>query len=323
MLMALRDAGDRLGVLWKFHPNGARHLPRVAGHREGRDGLRRVPSGTGAEAKNTLYALQAPGSGGEGQVAWTADLGLGRRCPGARLPHGRDGTIYALGGGGQVTARRPGRELKWTAQAGPATYVSPPGLGRDRLHRQPGRQPLRHRPAGRRQEGAGAGPFDFGQHPVGRRRVTAPVPGPAGPGRRRQRPRRPSGRTARSTSAPTTATSTPSRRTASSSGSTRPSGSWPASWTTAALSEDNNTLYFGANKGVYALNAADGKLKWQSKIGGSIYASPTLDSRGHPLREDDHRAPAGHHRRQRAVGLRLRRRDALWGPPPSARTARS
>ncbi|HEX2514732.1 MAG TPA: PQQ-binding-like beta-propeller repeat protein, partial [Chloroflexota bacterium] len=52
-------------------------------------------------------------------------------------------------------------------------------------------------------------------------------------------------------------------------------------WTTAVLSDDNATLYFGANKGgVYALNASDGKLKWQSKIGGSIYASPTLDNRG-------------------------------------------
>jgi outer membrane protein assembly factor BamB len=50
-------------------------------------------------------------------------------------------------------------------------------------------------------------------------------------------------------------------------------------WTTAALSADNNTLYFGANKGgVYAINRIDGSLRWQYPIVGSVYSSPALDA---------------------------------------------
>src|SRR5205085_8381416 len=52
-------------------------------------------------------------------------------------------------------------------------------------------------------------------------------------------------------------------------------------WTTAALSADASTLYFGANKGgLYALNTGDGSLKWQFNIVGSIYSSPALDAAG-------------------------------------------
>jgi outer membrane protein assembly factor BamB len=52
-------------------------------------------------------------------------------------------------------------------------------------------------------------------------------------------------------------------------------------WSAPALSADDTTLYFGANKGgIYAVNAADGKLKWQSKIYGSIFSAPALDSKG-------------------------------------------
>jgi glucose dehydrogenase len=52
-------------------------------------------------------------------------------------------------------------------------------------------------------------------------------------------------------------------------------------WTTAALSPDASTLYFGANKGgMYALNTRDGSLKWQFNIVGSIYSSPALDAAG-------------------------------------------
>ena len=52
-------------------------------------------------------------------------------------------------------------------------------------------------------------------------------------------------------------------------------------WTTAALSADSSTLYFGANKGgIYALNARDGSLKWKFPIFASVYSSPALDARG-------------------------------------------
>ena len=52
-------------------------------------------------------------------------------------------------------------------------------------------------------------------------------------------------------------------------------------WTTAALSPDSSTLYFGANKGgMYALATRDGARQWQFPVYGSIYASPALDARG-------------------------------------------
>jgi outer membrane protein assembly factor BamB len=52
-------------------------------------------------------------------------------------------------------------------------------------------------------------------------------------------------------------------------------------WTTAALSSDASTLYFGANKGgMYALNTRDGSPKWQLPIVGSIFGSPALDAAG-------------------------------------------
>jgi outer membrane protein assembly factor BamB len=52
-------------------------------------------------------------------------------------------------------------------------------------------------------------------------------------------------------------------------------------WSTAALSADASTLYFGANKGgIYAVNREDGSLRWQHPILGSIYSSPALDSAG-------------------------------------------
>jgi outer membrane protein assembly factor BamB len=52
-------------------------------------------------------------------------------------------------------------------------------------------------------------------------------------------------------------------------------------WSTAALSADNSTLYFGANKGgIYAVNRQDGTLRWQFPINGSVYSSPALDAAG-------------------------------------------
>jgi len=48
-------------------------------------------------------------------------------------------------------------------------------------------------------------------------------------------------------------------------------------WSTAALSDDESVLYFGANKGgMYALNRADGSLAWRYPIVSSIYNSPAL-----------------------------------------------
>jgi outer membrane protein assembly factor BamB len=52
-------------------------------------------------------------------------------------------------------------------------------------------------------------------------------------------------------------------------------------WTTAALSPDASTLYFGANKGgIYALDTRDGSRKWQYSVKASVYSSPALDASG-------------------------------------------
>jgi outer membrane protein assembly factor BamB len=52
-------------------------------------------------------------------------------------------------------------------------------------------------------------------------------------------------------------------------------------WSSAVLSQDARTVYFGANKGgIYALNTVDGALRWRYDIFGSVYTSPVLDSRG-------------------------------------------
>ena len=52
-------------------------------------------------------------------------------------------------------------------------------------------------------------------------------------------------------------------------------------WSTAALSDDESVLYFGASKGgMYALNRADGSLAWRYPIVSSIYNSPALAGNG-------------------------------------------
>jgi outer membrane protein assembly factor BamB len=50
-------------------------------------------------------------------------------------------------------------------------------------------------------------------------------------------------------------------------------------WSTAALSADNSTLYFGANRGgIYAVHRIDGSLRWRYPLEGSVYSSPALDA---------------------------------------------
>jgi outer membrane protein assembly factor BamB len=52
-------------------------------------------------------------------------------------------------------------------------------------------------------------------------------------------------------------------------------------WSTAVLSPDGQTVYFGANAGgVYALETATGKKRWQAPLYGTIYAGTELDRDG-------------------------------------------
>jgi outer membrane protein assembly factor BamB len=288
VLVALRSVGDRLNVLWKYHP------PSYATYHGtpaiGRDGAvyAAFATGTGNEAKNVLYAVKAPSSGGEGQVAWMADLGMGQAVPGGSGNSpvvGPDGTVYALGGGGQVTVVGPDGGVKWTAQAGPATYVSP-ALGKDGtvyVASQDGNLYAIAPPASGSKEGSTRWTFDFGKNLGPTPLVTTPVTNGGNRGQDGV------GSAASATIGPDGTIYIGANN--SNFYAIAPDGKlkWlyeaerelAGIWTTAALSTDNSTLYFGANKGgVYALNAADGKLKWQSNVFGSIYASPTLDKAG-------------------------------------------
>jgi len=76
----------------------------------------------------TLYALKAPASGTDPQVAWTADLGAARVAASPTV--GPDGTIYIANAMGQLFAVAATGSIKWMAQTG-ATLKSAPALGSD------------------------------------------------------------------------------------------------------------------------------------------------------------------------------------------------
>ncbi len=175
--------------------------------------------------------------------------------------------------------------MKWTAPAGPAVKVSP-ALGTDGTVYSTsldGKLYAIAPPGGGGKEGTVRWTFDFGEHPGNTPLVSAPVTG--GPTRGQDAV----GSAASATIGPDGTVFVGANN--SNFYAIAPDGKlkWlyeaerelAGIWTTAALSADNSTLYFGANKGgVYALAAADGKLKWQNKIFGSIYSSPALDSKG-------------------------------------------
>ena len=75
------------------------------------------------QVTGAIHAVRAPSSGTEASAAWTADLGAGRVSASPTL--GDDGTIYAVGGPGRLTAISPAGQIKWTAQVGPAVKGSP------------------------------------------------------------------------------------------------------------------------------------------------------------------------------------------------------
>ena len=66
-----------------------------------------APTTTRPMPQGTLYALQAPSAGIEPHMLWSVDLGPGRQTSSPTL--GPDGTIYAMGGEGRLSAIAPGR----------------------------------------------------------------------------------------------------------------------------------------------------------------------------------------------------------------------
>jgi outer membrane protein assembly factor BamB len=287
-LFALRDSGndDRLEVLWRFHP--ARSTPLHGTPAVGRDGTVYLGFSGEAQAGQTgqvvgaMYAVRPPSSGTEAMAAWTVDLGPGRVSASPII--GDDGTIYAIGGPGRLTAISPAGQVKWTAQVGPATKASP-AIGSDGTIYCPSSNGNLYAvapPSGGGNEGSVRWTFNFGEHlgptPLDVTDAAGPGGGANGVG---------------SGASPTIAPDGMIYIGANNSNyyAIRPDGSlaWlyeaerekAGIWTTANLSADNQTLYFGANKGgVYALDRASGQRKWQFDIYGSVYASTALDSNG-------------------------------------------
>jgi outer membrane protein assembly factor BamB len=282
-LFALRDpvgAGNQLAARWSFHPVGGSSwhaTPAIA-----RDGTVYVgfsTNNTTPDAQGTLYALQAPTSGIDPQVLWSVELGPGRQTSSPML--GPDGTIYAMGGEGRLSAISPDGRVKWTVQTGP-TLKSSPALARDGTVYVPSMNGKLF---------AVAPPMDLASHSGTIRWAFrfAEFPGRGNPVVSHSPPAGADG--IGSGASPTVGPDGTIYVGANNSNfyAIAPDGhlEWvfeaereiAGIWSSAALSADNSTLYFGANKGgIYALNRSDGSLRWQYTIVGSVYSSPALDA---------------------------------------------
>jgi outer membrane protein assembly factor BamB len=285
ILFALRDAslgGDQLAARWTFHPPGGSswHSTPAIGH----DGTVYVGFSTdnsSPNAEGTLYALQAPDAGLDPTVRWTVDLGPGRATSSPTV--GPDGTIYAVGGNGRLSAVAPDGHVKWTAQTGPVLKSSP-ALGQDGTVYVPSMDGKLYAVAPPRdpdgQTGTIRWKFRFAEFPGKQPPVVShsPPAGADGIG---------------SGASPTIAQDGTIYVGANNSNfyAISPDGQlkWlfeaereiAGIWTTAALSNDGNTLYLGANKGgIYAINRKDGSLVWQFPIQGSVYSSVAVDAAG-------------------------------------------
>jgi len=284
-VFALRDpagAGNQLAARWSFHPNGGSSwhaTPAI-----GRDGTVYVGYSTdngSPDARGTLYALQAPTTGIEPHVLWSVDIGPGRQTSSPVL--GPDGTIYALGGNGLLSAISRDGKVRWTAQTGPVLKSSVAlGVGGTVYVPSMNGKLYAVTPPTTAQARTGTirWTFRFAEYPGHGPAVTSHSP--------------PAGADGIGTGAsPTIAPDGTIYIGANNSNfyAISPDGrlEWlfeaqreiAGIWSTAALSADNSTLYFGANRGgLYAINRQDGTLKWQFPIVGSIYSSPALDATG-------------------------------------------
>jgi len=282
-LFALRDpgAGDTLAVEWSFHPEGASSFHATPAL--GTDGTLYIGFSTGGatpEARGTFYALRGA-AGVSPQAVWTVDLGPGRQTSSPTL--GDDGTIYVVSGAGKLFAIAPDGMTRWTAKVGP-TVKSSPSLAADGtvlIASMDGKLYAVSPPGNEAQgEATVRWTFDFGQHLGSTPLVTAPMPPPGADA-------------VGSGSSPMIAPDGTIYVGANNSNlyAINPDGTlkWlyeaerevAGIWSTPALSLDERTIFFTANKGgVYALDRETGKPRWQFGVYGSVYSSPTLDSQG-------------------------------------------
>jgi outer membrane protein assembly factor BamB len=295
-LFALKDSptsADALDLAWRFRPAGGSPFHATAA--VGRDGATvycPFTTGTGAAAKGTLFAVRPPSSGLDGQVVWQTDLPPGNVQNTPSL--GSDGTIYIVNVAGVLFAIDPSNgQIKWTAQTGNgqqaqfgqtvkvAPAVAPDGTVYTTA--VTGAMYAVSPPSGGGNQGSVKWSFDFGEHVGPMPTVGVPVTGGGNRGQDGV------GSGASATIGPDGTVYIGASN--SNFYAIDPGGQqkWlyeaerelAGIWTTAAVSADGSTLYFGANKGgIYALNTQNGALKWQFPIVGSVYGSPALDATG-------------------------------------------
>lgn len=279
-LFALSDpgSGSALALRWKFHPGGSSLHATPAVGSDGTVYLGFSTLGQGAR-KATLYALKAPVSGTEPTTAWSVDLGEGAVSSSPTI--GPDGSIYAVNGAGKLFVVAPDGGVQWTAQAGP-TLRSAPALGTDGTVYMACTDGKLY---------AVAPPSGGGDRSV---RWSSDTMAHLGPTPLLTKAPPPQGADGKGIiSSPTVGPDGTIYLGGANSNFYAIGPDGQMKWlyeaerelagiaSTAALSADGKTLYFGANKGcIYALATADGSLQWRFDIFGSVYSSPMLDSKG-------------------------------------------
>jgi outer membrane protein assembly factor BamB len=279
---AARDNGQMLELAWRFHPPaGSSWHATPAVSPGGVVYLGFSQPGSRAEIEGTLYALRASGTDEGVEIVWSISLGAGRITSSPTI--GPDGTIYVMNGSGWLYAVSPEGHVRWSCETGP-TLKAAPALSPDGstvyVSSMNGLLYAVAAPSGADMAGKLRWTFAFADHPGVTPQVlsAAPPAGANGIG---------------SGASPTVATDGTVYVGANNSNfyAISPDGKlvWmyeaereiAGIWSTAALSEDEQLLYFGANKGgMYALNRADGSLAWRYFVVSSIYSSPALDVDG-------------------------------------------
>jgi len=283
-LFALDDPGQgaSLTMKWRFDAPGMAAIhasPAVAP-----DGTVLQTFGPGfgqTGASGALFGIRAPASGTDAQTAWKVDLGPGQGTSSPAI--GPDGTIYAVGGGGKLVAVGPDGSAKWSAQTGPILRISP-GLASDGTVYVPSYDGKLYAvtPPASGQQASVKWTFDFGQH-------LGPTPFPSASTQFGAGGQSGIGSSASPAIGPDGTIYIGANN--SNFYAISPDGQmrWlyeaerevAGIWSTAAMSSDGSTVYFGANKGgIYALDTASGKERWRFNIYGSVYNSPGLDEHG-------------------------------------------